>query len=159
MENGDAVAEARVELAGDGGREGDLRHQHEGAASGGQRGVDSVEVDLGLAGAGDAVQQECTESVRGDAGVDEIERVALRDVELVRGADGNIADCQGLRGQRDGLFARERPRGLAGVVDQRFKIGEIVGAGMERETGEKFALGFGNFSRGFGAGERDAEFG
>ena len=70
VQDRDAIAEAAEELAGDGGRQGDLRNQQQRAAAAGQRGVDGVQIHLGLAGTGDAVQQERAEFVRLDGGAD-----------------------------------------------------------------------------------------
>ena len=52
--HGEALAEARHQLR----RETDLRHQHQRALSAPQRVLDRVQIDLGLAAAGDAVEQE-----------------------------------------------------------------------------------------------------
>src|SRR5207237_1748272 len=59
--NGDAVAERRAEERGRRRRERDLRDQHQDAASGIADGSRETNVDLGLAAAGDAVQQRDAE--------------------------------------------------------------------------------------------------
>ena len=80
VQNGHAVAEAREKLAGHGGRERDLGHQQQRAAARGERGVDGVQIDLGLARAGDAVQQERAEFPGLDGRADRVEgRLLLRD--------------------------------------------------------------------------------
>jgi len=147
VEDGDAIAEAGVKLAGDGGREGDFRNEKQCAASGGEGGIDGVEVDLGFAGAGNALQEEGTEFARFDAGADQIEGGALGGVEVVGGTRRGALDEEGFGRERDELFAREGPGGGAGVLNNRLEFAEIVGAGMKREIGEEFALGFGKFCR------------
>ena len=56
---GEARRDAAFELGG----ERDLRHQHQRLTAPGQHGVDRAQIDLGLAAAGDAVQQEGVEAV------------------------------------------------------------------------------------------------
>ena len=64
--NGETLAETPDELR----REPDLRHQHQRALAAAQRSLDRVQIDLGLAAAGDAVQQEGREApVRGIDGL------------------------------------------------------------------------------------------
>ncbi len=58
MEHRDDVAEAVLEAAHGLGSERDLRHEHNRAAPGGEHGLYGLEVHLGLARAGDSVQQE-----------------------------------------------------------------------------------------------------
>ncbi len=58
VEHGDLAGEALGEAAHGLRREGDLRHEDDGALAGGDGVVEGGEVDLGLAGAGDAVQEE-----------------------------------------------------------------------------------------------------
>ena len=64
VEQRDVVAEARAEAAGELRRQRDLRDQHQRALAGGARAGDRLEVDLGLAGAGDAVEEEGAGSSR-----------------------------------------------------------------------------------------------
>ena len=57
MDDRDAAREAGGKTADRLGRQRDLGDEHDRAPSGGERRVDGGEVDLGLAAAGDAVQQ------------------------------------------------------------------------------------------------------
>ena len=57
MEHGDPLAKARAEAADGLGRQRDLGHQHAGRTAGHQHALNSGEVDLSFAGAGDAVDQ------------------------------------------------------------------------------------------------------
>ncbi len=66
VQHGDRHREALAEAPDELRREPDLRHQHQRALAAPQRSLDGVQVDLGLAAAGDAVQQEGRETrVRG----------------------------------------------------------------------------------------------
>jgi hypothetical protein len=56
----DATGKALAQLR----RQADLRHQHQHLLSKAQRVVDQAQVDLGLAAAGDAVEQEAAEACR-----------------------------------------------------------------------------------------------
>ncbi len=60
----EAGGEALQELDG----EGDFRQQDQGLAAGGDGGGDGFQIHLGLAGAGDAVEQRDGEGLRGDGG-------------------------------------------------------------------------------------------
>ena len=62
----EALAEAAQGL----GRQADLRHQHQHLFAGGQHRRHGLQVDLGLAAAGDAVEQERLEALGVDDGVD-----------------------------------------------------------------------------------------
>ena len=132
-----------VELAGHGRRQRDLRHQHQRAAACGQRGVDGVEIDLGFARAGDAVQQERAELAAWRSPAP-IRSNALRCAVLSTcGARmGALRMATGSGVSVTSLFARQRARRLAGVVDRGFEVLQIVRAGMQREKGQQFALGF-----------------
>ena len=72
---GKRVAEARLELR----READLRHQHQRLLPALEHPRDQAQVDLGLAAAGDAVQQERLEAA--ERGAD-----PLDGLRLVRGS-------------------------------------------------------------------------
>ena len=63
MQERDAVAEAGAEAGDRLRREADLRHEHDRAPALGERPLDGREVDLGLARAGDAVQEQAPGSV------------------------------------------------------------------------------------------------
>ena len=58
VEHRDVVAEARAKARHELRRQRDLGHEHERPAPGGEAGGDGAQVDLGLAGAGDAVEEE-----------------------------------------------------------------------------------------------------
>ncbi len=120
---GEALAKARDELR----RQRDLGDQHQRAAARRQHPLDEAQVDLRLAAAGDAVQQECGEAP--ERGADGRDRRAL-----VRGqhrprssgargrrrrtaregfepaARGQCAQCGGMSRGRDGGAAPRRPR-------------------------------------------------
>ena len=85
MEDRDAVAEPPGEASDELRRERDLGHQDDRAASRGQRRLDEADVDLGLAAAGDAVQQEGREGLRRERRAQDGERLRLRAREDRRG--------------------------------------------------------------------------
>ena len=61
VQNGHPIAEARVELPRHRGRQRDLRHQQQRAPPARQRRIDGIQINLGLARSGDAVQQKRAE--------------------------------------------------------------------------------------------------
>ncbi len=77
VEHRDGRAEARAGGAHQHRGERDLRHQQDGPAPPRQRRFDGAQVDLGLAAAGDTVQQERVEAVRCDRRQDLPQRVVL----------------------------------------------------------------------------------
>ena len=102
VEDRDRLAKARAEAADGLGRQRDLGHQHAGRAAGREHALDGREVDLGFAGAGDAVdQQHVAMSVQTGA-------LNLRECLLlaVGKGDRRLAACRGKRG----LFAAATPR-------------------------------------------------
>ena len=66
VQDGDAAVEAALEAADQLRGERDLRHQHQRALAGGQGDGDGLQIDLGLAASGDAVQEEGGEDAGGD---------------------------------------------------------------------------------------------
>lgn len=96
VHDGHRVAEAPAET-GDGlGGEGDLRHEHDGAAPLGQRALDGLQVHLGLAGAGDAVHEHHAPVARGLGGLD--------------GGHGRLLAFGELRGRSGGRSSRPAGR-------------------------------------------------
>ena len=127
---------------------------------GGERRIDGVEVDLGLAGAGDAVEQESGVAAGGDGVANALERGLLGGVEHVAGAHGAGRDGDGLRRQTDETAAaRERTRRGAGVGHEAFEFLEVVRAGVQFEEGQQLALGLGELDFGRAAGELHAQAG
>jgi hypothetical protein len=66
VRGGEARGDATFELR----RQGDLGHQHQGLAAAREHGIDGAQIDLGLAAAGDAVQQHDVEAGSGENGGD-----------------------------------------------------------------------------------------
>ncbi len=157
VQNGHAIAEAAEELAGHGGRQGDFRHQQQRAAAAGQRRVDSVQVDLGLARSGHAMQQESAEFVRLNGGADLLEGGGLRRVERVRRAHRSGVDRQRFGAQCHQFLAGQRAGGRAGVANHRLQILQIVRAGMQFQEGQQFALRLAQFGGGRRARSLDAQ--
>ena len=94
MEHGDRLAKARAEAADGLSRQRDLGHQHAGRATGCEHALDGGEVNLGFAGAGDAVDQHhVAMSVQTGA-------LNLRECLLlaVGKGDRRLAACRGQRG-------------------------------------------------------------
>ena len=148
VQNRHAIAEAREELARHRRRERDLRHQQQRAAARRQRGFDGAQINLGLARAGDAVQQK---------------RVELLAIRWLLRIAANASCCAGFRvcrvrtgpaatsdqrlaGDLQNAFARQRSGRRAGVAYLRFEILEIVRARMQRQKRDQLALGFGQFA-------------
>ena len=94
MEHGDRLAKARTEAADGLGRQRNLGHQHAGRATGCEHALDGGEVNLGFAGAGDAVDQHhVAMSVQTGA-------LNLRECLLLATGKGDrrFAACRGQRG-------------------------------------------------------------
>ena len=72
VQHGDGV-EARAEAAHRLRREADLGHEHDGLPAGGDDAVDRLQVDLGLAAARDAVEDEALGLLRVESGDDHVE--------------------------------------------------------------------------------------
>ena len=114
VEERDLVAEARAEAPRELRRERDLGHEHERALRRGARARDRLEVDLGLAGAGDAVEEEGRE--RPERAVDRLERRGLRGREAGARGGGReepAARDRGLALDPDEAAPRERGEGRA----------------------------------------------
>ena len=113
----DGVAEALDEAADGLRRQPDLGHEHDHAAALRERRRGGAQVDLGLARAGDAVQQQLLEAARVDRLGDRVERARLVGAELDgrRARRAPTATCSGARATRArGAAARARaPRGAA----------------------------------------------
>ena len=84
MQHGNAIPEARAKASGELRRERDLRHQNQRGAPLFERGPDRAQIDLGLAAAGHALQQEGREGLRGERFLERRERGALRGRERRR---------------------------------------------------------------------------
>ncbi len=142
VQDGHAVAEAGEELPGHRRGERDLRHQQQRAAADRQRRFDRVQIDLGLARTGDAVQQERLERPRLHRRADRIERGLLMRVENVRRAVVLRGDRRQFRLQGEQPFARQSPRCFARVADGGLHIFEVVRSRVQIEIGQQLALGF-----------------
>ena len=102
MEHGDRLAKTRAEAADGLGRQRDLGHEHAGRTAGRQHALNRRKVNLGFAGAGDAVDQHhVSMSVQTGA-------LNLRECLLlaVGKCDRRLAACRGQRG----LLAAATPR-------------------------------------------------
>ena len=118
VEQGDAVAEARREAADGLRRERDLGHQHDRAAPALERRLGGGEVDLGLAGAGDAVQQELACSAPSSAATIAPSARRCCGAELRPAATGRADRGRSTGGARRSRRAQARPgrapRGASG---------------------------------------------
>lgn len=102
MEHGDRLAKARAEAADGLGRQRDLGHEHAGRAACREHALDSGEVNLGFAGAGDAVNQHHVAMGVKAGALDLSKRLLL----AVGKGDRRLAACRGQRG----LLAAATPR-------------------------------------------------
>ena len=116
MQDGHAVPEALVELAGHGGGEGDLRHQQERAPAHSQRGLDGHQVDFGFSRAGDPKQQMRVEGVSLQRLSDGVERRLLVRIRRVGRPGGKAGDHPALRLERHEPLASERSGRRAAVL-------------------------------------------
>ncbi len=95
VQHRDGVAEPRAEARHDLRRQGDLRHHHDHAPPAGERLLGRPQVHLGLAGAGDAVQQRAPGGPLAQRRQQRLERgpLVVRELGRVRGgrADGAVA--------------------------------------------------------------------
>ena len=127
MQDGHTVTEAGEELARHSRCERNLRHQQQRAAAPGQRGFDGAQIDLGLAGAGDAVQQERLKLFRLDGPENGRESFLLRGVERVaRAHRARRHRAQRFAGEFQDAPTAERPRRAAGIADLCLQIFEVV---------------------------------
>ena len=110
VQNGHAVAEAGEELARHGRREGDFGHQQQRAAAFGQHRFDGVEVDFGLARAGDAVQQKSWNWCAWMAAPICSKAACWAGFSACRARTRRGGDRRHLGLQRDQPLARQRPR-------------------------------------------------
>jgi hypothetical protein len=133
VQDGDGVPEARDESRDDLRRQSDLRHEDDHAAPARQRRRRGLEVDLGLARAGDAVQEQ---PVAGSGSRDRLERLRLRSRELRLIASGPHRHVQ-WRAPHDARSDAHQPARLEAT-----KRGEI-GAGEAGQGGEQRALAAG----------------
>ncbi len=131
VQNRDGVAEARLEARDRLRRERDLRHEHQHGSAGGERRLCRLQVDLGLARAGDAVQQEAAgDGIVGRAGCERREDRLQHRALLV----GQRRRVRGARA--DG--AHERAAALrARLQHEQAAVGEasqaaVVGARLRR---------------------------
>ena len=105
VKNGDAF-EARAEpgaaLTTNPQSERNFRDENDGGFSARERFLHGAHVDLGLAAAGDAVEEECAEFAEFEAGFDGVEGGFLAGVEFVGG--GFVAGVEGIVGGIDAFF-------------------------------------------------------
>ena len=102
MEHGDRLAKARAEAADGLGRQRDFGHKHARRATGREHALDGGEVNLGFAGAGDAVDQHHVAMSVQTGALNLRERLLL----TVGECDRCLAACRGERG----LFIAATPR-------------------------------------------------
>ncbi len=140
MEDGEAVAEPGAE-AGDGLRgEADLGDEDDRPLAALQRRLDRGQVDLGLARAGDAVQQQAAlgPGLAVERGDDRVDRLLLLGQQLGAARRGRRgAECAGARRRRELRVAiRSRslqpPQGLAVGADRGGQLGARHLAGAQR---------------------------
>lgn len=159
VEDGDLVAEARLKLAGGGGGECDFGDEEQSAAAEREGGFDGAEIDLGFAGAGDAVEEEGLVLGGMEGALDLGEGGELGGAELMaRLGPGGVAG-EGDGRELEELAAGEGAGGLGGVLNGLVENLQIVCAGVEFEIGDEFAFGFGELDAGGAALELDAEAG
>jgi hypothetical protein len=133
VQDGDRVAEARHEARDDLRRQRDLRHEHDHVAPVGERRRGGAQVNLGLARAGHAVQEQALPRLRrGDRG----ERGLLLSGQRRRRARGADRHVQG-RAADDPRRDPHQPAGLEAAQ------GGEVGAREARQRGEQRALAVG----------------
>ncbi len=84
MEQRDPVSEAREEAAERLRRQGDLRHEHDRFAAGSERGLAGADVDLGLAAAGRAGEEDVPAAAACEEALDPLKCDSLRLRELRR---------------------------------------------------------------------------
>jgi hypothetical protein len=164
VEDGEALAEAGAEAGDRLRRQPDLRHQHDRAVAAGEGRLDRGQVDLGLAGAGDAVEEQLPIGARlpVESGDDSLRRRLLgsgRPRRLGRRDAGpGVAGAPAhLRAARlDQAAALEAPQrgGVAPGRSGQLGAGELPGSeGLEDRSlarAEPLAAGEGR-----GAGRRD----
>ena len=102
MEHGDRLAKARAEAADGLGRQRDFGHKHARRATGREHALDGGEINLGFAGAGDAVDQHHVAMSVQTGALNLRERLLL----TVGECDRCLAACRGERG----LFIAATPR-------------------------------------------------
>ena len=153
----DRVPEARLEARDRLRRERDLGHEHDHALPAGQARLRRAEVHLGLARAGDAVQQVGAARVDGrervDLGLREVVDAVLDGVRARRAALGAFAD----RDQAARLEPAQRGEVLAGRAGQAVEqlallVGEL--AGLARGLRVEVGLGLAGRRRDDGEGAR-----
>jgi hypothetical protein len=104
--------------------EPDLRHEQQRPPPGEQHPLDELQVDLGLAAAGDPVKQECAESI--ERGGDGLHRFAL--LRQQRGSGGTH------HAQR---HRAERHRSRRGCTWRRWHVGELHHDARDPASAEK----------------------
>jgi hypothetical protein len=90
------AGEARAEAADELWRQADLRHQHQPLAAAFQRPCDGVQIHLGLAAAGHALQEEDAPRRRGDRRYRRALRVVERRAAVLRGGAGQGREVRAL---------------------------------------------------------------
>ncbi len=119
VQDGDFIAEDLMQVGGDGGSEADFGDEEDGGASGFEDSAHGGQIDRGLAGAGDAVQQHAGEFAGGDALPHLGERGLLRGVQVeveqsgtrLGAGDGEV---RGLLDDLDQSAANQRGRAWFG---------------------------------------------
>ena len=101
MQDGHVVTEAAAEAPHGLGRERDLRHEDDGAASALAHALDGIEVDLGLSRARDAVNEHDVPATRVRGPCDGVESGELAVREMVWSRRGGTRERGGLAGASD----------------------------------------------------------
>jgi hypothetical protein len=163
VEHGEAVAEPRPEARHRLRGEADLGHEHDRAAAAGQGRLDRGQVDLGLARAGDAVQQQLARRLRRavEGGDDLIHGAPLLGEQLGDGGGGVELGAAGTAAQaraarrdqaallepaQDPAVGADRRGQLAGrhlAAAQRLEHGPLLGA-EARFGGKRLLAGDGD---------------
>lgn len=115
MQHRDVDAEAIAKSADRLRRQGDLGHQHEGLLTAFERGACECEINLGLAAAGDAVEQEGCKATAAAHGIDRSLLFAVEGAQVCRIRYGLGIDrfdpasgTRAAQGSRTGKLARCR---------------------------------------------------
>ena len=131
-----------IELAGHRRRQRDLGNQQQRVAAERKRRLDGIEIDLGLSGAGDAVQQERLERSTFNRGLDRLERHLLMAVQFAAALKGYGGDGRcSTSSVRIFRLASERAASLAPLTDF-VHFSQIVRPGVKLEITQYFAFGF-----------------
>jgi hypothetical protein len=123
------------------GREGDFGHQQQRAAALREHGFDGVQIDFGLAGAGDAVQQERRGTAAWMPARICVEGRLLRGVQRMRRAHRRTRHRGGFGLERDHAPCAPASARRRSAPSPCFQVLQVVRAGMQFEERLQLALG------------------